>query len=566
MPLLEETPPKPAALAAGVAQTICPFHFFLFPFLGYAACYLLLTFPLILSYSSAFWCNSNDGYQMVWNLWWVRHALLDLHQLPWYTPILKYPDGVTLLLHSLAPFDGLLAIPISWLGQVRTYNTIIIFTFASSGLTAFWLAYQQTRAYWPSLIAGYAFTFSAIHFAHASGHLHQISNEFVPLFLLLWFRMIARPTPWRALSAAACLFAVLLCDHYLFCYCVVAGGIAFGWRMIDAQVRTAWCNRRAIFAAAVFLFFTFCTCGVLMFATLKAATCEPLIGEHNPEIYSPSFLGLILPGWQWEWHEALAPIWTRLGQLEETTTSIGIAVIILAILGITLRKHVRTCFVGLWILLAVIFTLFALGPTWRLWYDDFTTRTPYRLLMWLIPSMRYSGCPGRMMIITELSFCILAAAGLKAMTTSARLHRLIFCGLLLIALAIESQPRLPDTSSPDVPKWVDVIRDFPGNGPMIDNITYADGQGLYFQTIHHHPMAGGYVSRVPKSVEEHSIELFRDCETGNVAALSMFQLIVVVPTNVPLRLPIVYQDRYAIIYRNPAWNHSSQPSSNSPPR
>jgi hypothetical protein len=311
--------------------------------------------------------------------------------------------------------------------------------------------------------------------------------------------------------------------------------------------------------------FTVCTCGVLMFATFRAARREPLIGEHNPEIYSPSFLGLILPGWQWEWHDALAPIWTKLGQYEETTTSIGIAVIILAILGIVLRKRVRTCFVGLWILLAVVFTMFALGPTWRLWYADLTTHTPYRLLMWLIPSMSYSGCAGRMMIITQLSFCILAAAGLKAMTIFTRPHRLMFGGLLLIAMAIESQPRLPDTSTPDVPKWVQMIRGLPGDGPVIDDTTRGDGQGMYFQTIHHHPIAGGYVSRVPLSIEEHSIELFRDCETGNIAALSPFEWIVVGPTNIPLPLPIVYQDRYAIVYQNTAWKDSSQPNSNSPP-
>jgi hypothetical protein len=528
---------------------------FVGPILGYAACYLLLTFPLVLSFSKVFWCNTNDGYQMVWNLWWVRHALLDLHQLPWYTPILKYPDGVTLLLHSLAPFDGLLAIPLNWLGQVRAYNTIIIFTFAASGLTAFWLAYDQTRAYWPSLIAGYAFTFSAIHFAHASGHLHQISNEFVPLFLLLWLRMVNLPTVGRALAAAICLFLVLLCDHYLFCYCVIAGVIAFGWRFGQWTVRDAWKNHQAILAACCFLAFTLCTCGTLMFATIRAATREPLVGEHNPEIYSPSFVGLILPGWQWEWHDTLAPIWTKLGSYEETTTSIGIAVVILAIIGIVLRKRVGNSLVGLWITFSILFTLFALGPTWRLWYEDLTTHTPYRLLMWLIPSMRYSGCPGRMMVVTQLSFCMLAATGLKAMGTFGRSHRLMFGSLLLIAMVIESKPRLPDTSTPDVPQFVEFIRDFPGNGPVIDDITRTNGLGLYFQTIHHHPVAGGYVSRVPQSIEEHSMELFRDCETGNIAALSPFQLIVVAPSNMPLPLPIVYQDRYAIIYENPGWAH-----------
>jgi hypothetical protein len=39
------------------------------------------------------------------------------------------------------------------------------------GLTAFWLAYSLTGAYWGSWVGGAVFTFSQYHFMHADGHL-----------------------------------------------------------------------------------------------------------------------------------------------------------------------------------------------------------------------------------------------------------------------------------------------------------------------------------------------------------------------------------------------------------
>ena len=55
--------------------------------------------------------NSN-GYEDVWNDYWLRTALR-LHRNPFSTDYLFAPTGVSLRFHTLNPFGGLIALPLS---------------------------------------------------------------------------------------------------------------------------------------------------------------------------------------------------------------------------------------------------------------------------------------------------------------------------------------------------------------------------------------------------------------------------------------------------------------------
>src|SRR6266849_4159890 len=82
----------------------------MFPAFFYFICFCLLTYPLIGQFSSHFFADKWDGLQNVWNLWWVNKAVTELHQSPWQTSYLHYPFGVSLVQHTLNPFNGLLGI------------------------------------------------------------------------------------------------------------------------------------------------------------------------------------------------------------------------------------------------------------------------------------------------------------------------------------------------------------------------------------------------------------------------------------------------------------------------
>ena len=46
--------------------------------LGYLALTLLMTYPLVSEFARAIPGDGFDGWQNVWNLWWVKRALLVL--------------------------------------------------------------------------------------------------------------------------------------------------------------------------------------------------------------------------------------------------------------------------------------------------------------------------------------------------------------------------------------------------------------------------------------------------------------------------------------------------------
>src|SRR6059058_6359828 len=126
----------PLAMRRSLAAIL---YFFICPAAIYLAIYYLFSYPLFHSFSTHYFCGQEDGYQNIWNLWWVNKAVVDLHTSPWYTTWLHYPTGTSLVAHTLAPFNGFLGIPLQKLGLslAQTYNTIVVFSFVTTGLTTF---------------------------------------------------------------------------------------------------------------------------------------------------------------------------------------------------------------------------------------------------------------------------------------------------------------------------------------------------------------------------------------------------------------------------------------------
>jgi len=169
----------------------------------------ILTYPLIFKFHTHFFADKGDGLQNVWNIWWVNKAVTQTPSNPLVHDLSPLPHGTSLLGHTLNPFNGFLGIfLLKFLSLIETHNVIVIFSFVIGGFTAFWLAYSLTKSYWSSLIAGYIFTFSQYHFMHAEGHLQLVSLEWIPLFILIWYRLLITPSILKAVISAAILYGV----------------------------------------------------------------------------------------------------------------------------------------------------------------------------------------------------------------------------------------------------------------------------------------------------------------------------------------------------------------------
>jgi hypothetical protein len=144
-----------------------------------------LTLPLPLELASKV-PGGGDAWQHIWNLWWVKDALLHGQNL-YHTDLLYYPDGVNLYFHTLVLTAGLIGVPLQLLGLnlLATYNLILLSSFVLAGYGMFLLCHYLTGYKWASFVGGIVFAFAPYHFAHVYGHMNLISIQWMPFYVVL---------------------------------------------------------------------------------------------------------------------------------------------------------------------------------------------------------------------------------------------------------------------------------------------------------------------------------------------------------------------------------------------
>lgn len=489
------------------------------PLLLYAVAFLVLTWPAAASFGTAFFCDEGDGLQNVWNLWWTRKAVLELHRLPWWTSFLHHPWGTTLLGHTLNAFNGLLGIPLSaLLTPVQVHNVIVVFSFAVGGWGAFLLAREEGVSWPAGLVAGLAFTFTGYHFAHAEGHLQLVSLEWLPFFALAWLRLVRAPSHRRALIAAGALGLVVLCDYYYFAYCVLLGVLVAGWELLRRRDPGLLWRRPHLRPVLTFLVASACTSGVLVGALLHRSAVDPfVVGAHDPAEFSTDLLAPFVPGGHSAWHGLTSWYWGGLrGNIHESSVYLGLTVLALAVAGAARR---RTSTGRLWLGVAVVFFVLSLGPAlqWR-GAEVSGAWMPYRWLETAIPALRLSGCPVRMMVVVALAVSQLAGYGFARLVSGGALRRLSGA-LVACALLVDLRPRALTLSRPVVPGWALVLRARPGTGGLLDLSGTSEPMALYLQTLHEKPIAFGYVSREARSVVRNRLVISRLVEERRLDVL-----------------------------------------------
>jgi hypothetical protein len=516
------------------------------PLLVYLVCFYLLTFPQLHQFSTHYFTDEGDGLGNIWNLWWTNKAITELHQSPWHTTFLYYPYGTSLLPHTLNPFNGILAIPLMrFMTQVQAHNFIVVFAFIASGLTTFFLAREFTKSTAACLLGGFIFTFSEYHFAHAQGHLNLLSTEWIPLFLLCWYRLITKPRVVTGVLSAGTLFLVLLCDYYYFLYCVIGGLLIFIWHWTRSKDRLFFLRSNYPRALGAFLLVTLITAGPLMLSLLMLVVRDPPLGAHDPAEFSLDLFGLFIPGRHWRFSELTSFYWSGLNDPVEKSGYIGFAVLFLLVYAWIKRKHSHEA-VGLWLLIFLVFAVLALGPVIHIGGHEIPF-TPYTVLAKLIPGMSLGGMPVRMVVMAILAASVLAAVGFAELLRRKRSSAVI--AILLVVLVFEYLPGpLPARENP-LPDFVKELKKLP-DGAIYDARS-SKFHALYYQTIHQRPMAFGYISRPTTSVDAKSRELRRVFEMGDYEKLyreyGFRYLILPARMNTTIGSP-VYQDNDAQIY------------------
>jgi hypothetical protein len=219
---------------------------------AYLAAGVAATWPLA-SYLTGKLPASRDVAVYVWDMWWVAHQVVHLHN-PWSTSYLAAPGGLQLGYHTLVPLLGAAMAPVTLaFGPSASYNLLVI---AVPGLAAYAM-YRVARLWLPTLsgaiAAGAFFGLSAMLTYQAWYHLNiAYGTVFLPLTLEAAVRLRRGPTIGRGVILGVVVGASALVNQESAVMALILAVLALAPWLAGMRTRaTAVVRLRAVAVAGV---------------------------------------------------------------------------------------------------------------------------------------------------------------------------------------------------------------------------------------------------------------------------------------------------------------------------
>ncbi|HST05296.1 MAG TPA: hypothetical protein VLQ48_11235 [Chloroflexia bacterium] len=521
--------------------------------LAYALLTVFMTWPIAANLATEV-PGGGDAWQHIWNLWWVKHALLTLHTNPYHTDLLYYPDGVNLYFHTLVLTAGLTAIPLQLAGLslITSYNLILLSTYVLAGLGAFLLCRYLTRNSWASFVGGLVFAFAPYHSAHLFGHMNLASLQWIPFYVLLLLKAIGWPSaleqrdtervaargvlynairnPWSAVGAGALLAVNAYTEWTYAIFLVLFTGVILAWRVLlpsERRAVSAGIGWPVVGARLVLIVVTFMVLTAPIFFPTLAEARQGYAQQPPDEtlFYSADLVNGFLPS-------ELHPIWggaaadtvsqippyLPLKNTSERDLFLGYTVLVVAAWGLwRLRRDRRVVF---WAFVAALMWLLSLGPVLQVLgktvFTSFLVKIPLPyLLLYKLPLFSIMRTPARFTVLVMLALAVLVAYALRAIAnerqtadnrrraamdgtplTSSVVRRLSFIVIPVLILFefLAVYPMVPPGWN--VPIYQKIAAQ-PGNFALLELPIRPFGDYMAYQTIHGKPIIGGYLSRQP---------------------------------------------------------------------
>lgn len=502
--------------------------------LGYSLITVLFTFPAAVRLTSHI-PGGGDAPWFVWQLWWFKHAIVDLRQSPLTTDLIYHPvTDVPVTWQS--PLNELAAIPLqAAFGPVVAYNLLILSTFILSGYCMYLLILQvigpgraSASSSPPALLhgspvrfgsqrllaflGGLIFAFCAYRGMHSLYHLSLATTQWMPLSLALAIGLWRKPTVRRAAAAGVAIGLVALASPYYVAYFLLPAGCV-GLLYLILTRRSAITRQHiglavlalAISGAMIAPFY------INFLAAPEDVKEAARAASASVYVYTADVLSWLLPPRNNPlWHNVTAGIYERFttGYLVESTLFFGLAPLLLSLSWLVVRRQ-QTRPVGFWLALALTTLVLSFGPVLRFWQIDLVEWMPYRWFM-LLPGSYAFRAPARIGITTVLACTVLTMIFFSHRLTrpgNQRLRRSLLAawsGLLLVSMMVAFPY---PSSSAALPPAYQQIAAAPGRGAVLDLpageiFQEPTSWAMYYQTFHQKPVVSGYLGRRPERLHE----------------------------------------------------------------
>ena len=435
----------------------------------------------------------------LWNLWWVRHAIFDLHVSPLVTNYVIYPFVSPLAGHTLALLWGLVSAPFQMIfGMIPTFNAILVLAFVLAATAMYAFVRKHVERASVALLAGLLFAFTPAMVQRASvGHLDKISIFWLPVCLLLWDKVVETKRWTWAIILGLCVYLSWLTDFQQTMWTLLLLGPYVIFTVIRlprlrrerAGVRVGWLIAIAAVAFVI----------PALFAPL------PQLLEANKLNYPPARLE--------DTAYFAFPVQNLLMHTANGDFTIGLLLPLLTLISIPLiRRDGERWF---WLIVGLGCFILALGP-----YVDIVgarIELPYALVHRLLGNQYRT--PMRFMTPAVLAFTMVVCLTLdRSVFRWKRLINRIYAQRAMVgalmALLIWDYGLLnpfPITTMPDYQAYRDIAQT-PGDFAVLEvpigvRTGFAMvGRGEYLQyyaPVHQHPIFSGYLSRLPNEVLDY---------------------------------------------------------------
>ncbi|HJX37241.1 MAG TPA: interleukin-like EMT inducer domain-containing protein [Anaerolineae bacterium] len=498
----------------------------------YAALSLLLTYPLVTHFSTHvlgtdIWAF--DEYTFIWNMWWFKHSLIDLHSSPLFSDYIFYPLGISLVLYTYNLFNALMSLPLQpFLPLPAIANLMSVFALTLSGYGTYLLLRYLLRVgrdppngtapprECAAFIGGLVYAFSSYHFVYAAlGHNELVTTQWLPLYVLFLTKSLDERRWLNAVLAGVFAALAMLCDMLFGVFLAFLTLVVLGFAGRRRVASLGFAKRLGVL--------------LVTFLVLYGAVAYPIVREFLRGEYAMEGWGhsdkLLVDLFGFTTPTALHPIfgggWTqeliavREGTarfVDVNTVFVGWVVLVLALFA-SVRYWGR---LKAWTLGALASAVLAMGPllyingrsTFDL--DGLLVNVPLPfIVLHYIPFVNANRVPHRFSAV--LMLCLAVLVGFAANAIVQRLKggaAVVGVSAALSALFLFEHLSVPmPLTDARVPAWYNTLAQEPGDFSILEfplgwrNSFGVFGvertQAQYYQTTHQKRLPSGNISRNP---------------------------------------------------------------------
>ncbi len=460
-----------------------------------------MTWPLVAEIDVRLPGDTKDTLLHYWNCWWAKQALKS-GQSPFYTRYLYHPVGLSLVSQNFA-WGNIVA----WLlleplvGGFAAYNLSVLASLALCGYAAFLLARELAGDWRAALIAGLLYQCWPFRLSQLD-HPNLISTQWIPVFLLFLIHTIRLGKWWNGVLTGVFFALVgytrwqLLVPAFIlgsiYAACTLPGQRA-SWRRWGPALLIA-----AVVAAAIL------APPALMLLTQQEVSSSDLLREGEEAEMQTDLLAYLTPGRS---HTILNPLtrpaydryYAERSEPRRFAAYVGMCPLILAVVGAFKARRSGIP----WLAMALAMILLALGPVLRINGQTYpNVPMPYRLADRLYVG-RVLRIPGRFNMFLASPIAVLSAYGAASLLTAIERRGQwpavaasgVLGGIILFEYITVPVPMMRPKTSEFLHEMSSEPEAYAVLNLPID--LAASKEYMFQQTVHHHPILQGNVSRLP---------------------------------------------------------------------